>query len=69
VSDVDNALRRWWERDRPAIERELRRSYRVGSLSDDVLGMLARATREAFLAGWKARDRAEREWQLEVEGT
>jgi len=68
MSDVDNALRRWWEHDRPSIERELRKYYCVGRLADNALGLLARAMRHAFFAGWKARDRAQVD-QLEVEGT
>lgn len=57
MSSVDDALRRWWEHDRPNVERELRRAYNVGSVPKQTLRMMYRCMRETFIAGWKAHER------------
>lgn len=59
MTDVTNALRRWWHEEGPRIKAELSKAYRVGSLDENVVRMLAAATGEAFRAGWQAREVAE----------
>jgi hypothetical protein len=56
TGDVDNAIRRWWLHERPAVQAELHKAYRVGVLEEPALRMLHRAMRMAFIAGWNARD-------------
>jgi hypothetical protein len=55
MTDVDNAIRRWWLHVQPSVKSELFKAYRVGALEDNALRMLHRAMRVAFIAGWDAR--------------
>lgn len=57
MSDIENAIKRWWEHDMPAIKAELFKQFRVGALEEPVARMMLRAMRAAFIAGWNARDR------------
>lgn len=56
-ADAENALRRWWQHDRPAIDAELRKEFVVGNLDERTTRLLYRSIRVAFLEGWKARGR------------
>lgn len=54
MSDAENALRRWWLHERPAVAKALRDEYVVRGLDEARTRLLHRACRESFLAGFKA---------------
>ena len=56
--DADNALRKWWNHEKPLVELKLRQAYRRAHFDDETVRMIAAAAGEAFRAGWRARSEA-----------
>lgn len=54
MSDVENAMKRWWREGKPWLSKHLMKGLRVGSLDIGAAKALTQCAGEAFRAGWKA---------------